>query len=96
MLRVTDGSHVLNKVGSGHHLFTPYVAKETVYFGRSIGFEICTTAPYSPESNGMAEAFVKTFKRDYIYIADLRSAQRVLEQLLVWSKIIIIMPLIKG
>jgi len=32
----------------------------------------------------MAEAFVKTFKRDYVYIADLRSAQRVLEQLPKW------------
>ncbi|MBN9413689.1 MAG: transposase [Candidatus Paracaedimonas acanthamoebae] len=32
----------------------------------------------------MAEAFVKTSKRDYAYIADLRSAQRVLEQLPEW------------
>lgn len=61
-----------------------YVARSTIHFGRSLGFEICTTAPYSPESNGMAEAFVKTFKRDYAYIADLRSAQRVLEQLPGW------------
>lgn len=61
-----------------------YVARSTIHFGRSLGFEICTTAPYSPESNGMAEAFVKTFKRDYVYIADLRSAQHVLEQLPGW------------
>lgn len=63
-----------------------YVARETVYFGRSLGLEICTTAPYSPESNGMAEAFVKTFKRDYAYVNDLSSAERVLEQLPGWFK----------
>jgi transposase InsO family protein len=63
-----------------------YVARETVFFGRSLGFEICTTAPYSPESNGMAEAFVKTFKRDYVYVGDLSSADRVREQLTEWFK----------
>ena len=61
-----------------------YVAKQTVFYGKSLGFEICTTAPYSPESNGMAEAFVKTFKRDYVYINDLSSAQKVREQLEHW------------
>lgn len=61
-----------------------YVARETVRFGRELGFEICTTAPYSPESNGMAEAFVKTFKRDYVYVNDLSSADRVREQLQSW------------
>lgn len=61
-----------------------YVAEETVLFGRSLGFEICTTAPYSPESNGMAEAFVKTFKRDYVAFGDLSSAERVLKQLPEW------------
>ncbi len=61
-----------------------FVARETVFFARQLGFEVCTTAPYSPESNGMAEAFVKTFKRDYVYLGDLSSAQRVLEQLPRW------------
>ena len=61
-----------------------YVADETVAFGRLLGLEICTTAPYSPESNGMAEAFVKTFKRDYVAFGDLSSAERVLEQLPLW------------
>ena len=51
-----------------------YIARETVLFGRSIGLDICTTHPYSPESNGMAEAFVKTFKRDYVWLGDLSSA----------------------
>lgn len=61
-----------------------YVARETVMFGRSLGLEICTTRPYSPESNGMAEAFVKTFKRDYVWLGDLSSAVRVMEQLPAW------------
>ncbi len=61
-----------------------YIARETVLFGQSIGLEICTTRPYSPESNGMAEAFVKTFKRDYVWLGDLSNAQRVMEQLPAW------------
>lgn len=61
-----------------------YVARQTIHFGRSLGFEMCTTAPYSPESNGMAESFVNTFKRDYVYVADLSSAERVIEQLPQW------------
>ncbi len=32
----------------------------------------------------MAEAFVKTFKRDYAYLADLPDAKTVLEQLPSW------------
>lgn len=61
-----------------------YVARETVHYGRSLGLQICTTAPYSPESNGMAEAFVKRFKVDYVYVSDLSTAQKVREQLHEW------------
>src|SRR5262249_52789442 len=38
----------------------------------------------SPESNGLAEAFVGTFKRDYLGDADLRDAESVLTQLAGW------------
>jgi transposase InsO family protein len=61
-----------------------YVAQETVAFGRLLGMEVYTTAPYNPESKGMAEAFVKTFKRDYVAYGDLSTTDRVLEQLPGW------------
>jgi putative transposase len=61
-----------------------YTAHETVQFGRSLGFEICTTPSYSPESNGMAEAFVKSFKRDYVWFGTLSDAKTVMAQLPEW------------
>lgn len=61
-----------------------YTAYETIRFGRSLGFDICTTPAYSPESNGMAEAFVKTFKRDYVTVSQLPDAQTVLAKLPEW------------
>lgn len=61
-----------------------YTARETIVFGRSLGFEVCTTPAYCPESNGMAEAFVKTFKRDYVYVNELPNAQAVLNNLQSW------------
>ncbi|MEM8322572.1 IS3 family transposase [Morganella morganii] len=45
-----------------------YRAHETRAFARLLGLEPCTTAVRSPESNGIAESFVKTIKRDYISI----------------------------
>lgn len=61
-----------------------YTARETVLFGHSLGLDVRTTPSYSPESNGMAEAFVKTFKRDYVWLGDLSTADRVREQLANW------------
>lgn len=45
-----------------------YRAHETRAFARLLGLEPCATAVRSPESNGIAESFVKTIKRDYISI----------------------------
>ncbi len=61
-----------------------YTSHETIEFGRMIGFDIRTTPAYSPESNGMAEAFVKTFKRDYVWFGDLKDAKTVMGQLAAW------------
>lgn len=63
---------------------TCYTAHETVRFAMSLGLLVCTTPPYSPESNGMAEAFVKTLRRDYVYLSRLDDAATVLEQLPRW------------
>jgi transposase InsO family protein len=62
----------------------PYTANETRTFGGSLGLLICTTPAYSPESNGIAESFVKTFKRDYVYLNRLGTAATVMDQLGSW------------
>lgn len=62
----------------------PYTATETRAFGESLGLIVCTTPAYSPESNGMAESFVKSFKRDYVYLNELHSAASVMNQLAAW------------
>lgn len=61
-----------------------YTAEETVRFATSLGFIVCTTPVKSPQSNGMAEAFVKTFKRDYVSLSDLPDAQTVMAKLPAW------------
>ncbi|MCF4086907.1 IS3 family transposase, partial [Escherichia coli] len=43
-----------------------YTAHETRQFARELNLEPCTMAVSSPQSNGMAERFVKTMKEDYI------------------------------
>ena len=59
----------------------PYTASETRKFGRDTGLLVRTTPSYSPESNGMAEAFVKTFKRDYVYVNDVSDAASIIRSL---------------
>ena len=48
------------------------------------GFIVYTTPAYPPESNWMAESFVKTFKRDYVYVNDVWNAEAVIETLPAW------------
>ena len=57
-----------------------YIAYETRSFAHMMGLEVCTTPYHSPESNGMAESFVKTFKRDYVHMNELPNAMSVLEK----------------
>ena len=61
-----------------------YVARKSVKFANELGLQVCTTPSYSPQSNGMAEAFVKTFKRDYVSVNDLPSAIAVMNRLSEW------------
>jgi transposase InsO family protein len=63
-----------------------YTAKDMVQYGEQWGFQMCTTPAYSPESNGMAEAFVKTFKRDYVYTHELSNAKSVIRCLPEWFR----------
>lgn len=61
-----------------------YTALETVIEAERLNLVPITTPVASPESNGMAEAFVSTLRRDYLDGADRSSAARVLEQLPGW------------
>jgi putative transposase len=63
---------------------SPYTANETVDFAAALGLVPCFTPVASPESNGIAEAFVKTFKRDYVRVNPLPDAAAVLRQLAGW------------
>jgi putative transposase len=63
---------------------SPYTAGETRKLAREIGLVPCTTPIESPQSNGMAEAFVKTFKRDYARVSPRPDAASVLRQLDGW------------
>ena len=61
-----------------------FVARDTASLLRDIGMEPCTTPVRSPQSNGMAEAFVKTFKRDYVAVNPTPDAETVIAQLPLW------------
>ena len=61
-----------------------YTAHDTRRFARDIGFEPRTTPVESPQSNGMAEAFVRTMKRDYARVSQLPDAAAVIQQLPTW------------
>src|SRR5438876_1235149 len=61
-----------------------YTATASVLYAHELGLVPITTPAYSPQSNGLAEAFVKTIKRDYVDGAELRDAETVLAQLSGW------------
>ncbi len=61
-----------------------YTAHDTRRFGLELGFQMCTTPVKSPESNGMAESFVRTFKRDYVSLHTCSDALTVMKQLPQW------------
>jgi len=61
-----------------------YIASDTRSFAREIGLEPRTTPIESPQSNGMAEAFVRTVRRDYVRVNPLPDALTVMRQLSAW------------
>jgi putative transposase len=61
-----------------------YTAHASRATARLLNMIPCNSPAYSPESNGMAEAFVKTFRRDYIHLGEVSCAEAVLKQLPTW------------
>jgi putative transposase len=61
-----------------------YTAHETVAFAHALGLVPCFTPVRSPESNGIAEAFVKGFKRDYVRLNARPDAATVMAHLDAW------------
>ena len=61
-----------------------YIAKETAQTAAALGLRLLFTPVRSPQSNGIAEAFVKTLKRDYARLAILADAETVLRLLPAW------------
>jgi len=58
-----------------------YIAGETRRIAIEFGLTPITTPVCSPQSNGIAESFVNTFRRDYLSRMDLIDAKTVLAQL---------------
>ena len=77
-LRAPETIEMLTDNGSA------YTAKETIIFARQINLKSCFTPINSPQNNGMSEAFVKTFKRDYVHVNPLPSAEIVLKIIAEW------------
>ena len=61
-----------------------YIAKGTRHTAIALGLRLCFTPVRSPQSNGIAEAFVKTFRRDYLRLSILPDAATVLGLLQAW------------
>lgn len=61
-----------------------YIAHATKGLASDIGLEPRTTPIQSPQSNGMAEAFVRTMKRDYIRVSPIPDARTVIKSLPFW------------
>ena len=58
-----------------------YRAHETHALARELDIEPVHAPVCSPQSNGIAESFVNTFKRDYVNLMDRSTAEVVFAQL---------------
>ncbi len=73
--RVPNSLQLLTDNGSA------YTACQTKRLLKVLGIEDCKTAICSPQSNGMAESMVKTFKRDYLPYMGFTDAENALKML---------------
>jgi putative transposase len=58
-----------------------YIAAETRSFAKELGLKPVTSPVISPQSNGMAESFVKTLKQYYAKLANMPDSKTVIAQL---------------
>ena len=63
---------------------SPYTAKLTRAFAQALNLAPCFTPIASPESNGLSEAFVKTFKHDYVRVNPPPDAKTALSLIAGW------------
>jgi transposase InsO family protein len=61
-----------------------YAAAKTIDIATALNLQPCFTPVESPESNGVAEAFVKTFKRDYVRVSPIPDAPTALAAVSDW------------
>lgn len=61
-----------------------YRSYSTKNMAIKLGLIPCFTRAYSPESNGMAEAFVGRFKKDYVYVNDCETADSTIKMMEKW------------
>ncbi len=63
-----------------------FAAHKTIEIAVALNLAPCFTPVESPESNGMAEAFVKTFKRDYVRVSSIPNAAAALALIDSWME----------
>ena len=63
-----------------------FAAHKTIEIALALNLVPCFTPVESPESNGMAEAFVKTFKRDYVRVNPIPDAATALQLIDRWME----------
>ena len=63
-----------------------FAAYKTIDIAVALNLVPCFTPVESPESNGIAEAFVKTFKRDYVRVSSVPDAASALLLIETWME----------
>jgi transposase InsO family protein len=61
-----------------------FAAAKTIDIALALNLDPCFTSIESPESNGIAEAFVKTLKRDYVRVNPIPNAEAALAAIPFW------------